>query len=221
MRQKTNFFLSLLILLLTVLLTACGETPTATPQPAPPATSTVIAAATTARATTAAPERTTSAASTTRSPTTRAASATTRAATTAAVADAPSLTEKLPERTVIRTFTDMDGRSVKLTYGRGNGGRGDYGWAHIYGKHVEGIWYDGGTITTFPQKLGTKTPAEVLELVRKSVEQDNNPDNQDNNRRGYVYQVPNTSQDVFTVVGSDGTIITSYPVRRGSKDEDA
>lgn len=109
---------------------------------------------------------------------------------------------------------------MRLIYGRGEGRRGDYGWAHIYGKHVQGIWFDGGTITTFPRSVGTKTPEEVLELISKSI-QDRRPDDEPNSRRSYVYQVPNTSRDVFTVVGNDGTIITAYPVARGSKDEDA
>ncbi len=185
---------------LSIFLTACGE-PTAIPLPiAPPVATAAPAAKTTAAPTLAA----------TIAP----------KATAAAILDEPALTEKLSERTVVRSFTDAQGRSVKLLYGRGNGRGGDYGWAHIYGKHVQGIWYDGGTITTFPKALGTKTPDDVVGLLGKSL-QDKKPDDAGNGRRSYVYFVPNTNRDVFTVVGNDGTIITSYPVAHGSKDEDS
>ncbi|NWJ98326.1 MAG: hypothetical protein HXX20_21445 [Chloroflexi bacterium] len=127
------------------------------------------------------------------------------------------LTAVRSEREIVRSFTDAQGRSIKLTYGRGTGHGGDYGWAHILGKHINGIWYDGGILTTFPQAVGAKTPAVVVDLIGKSL-QDKNPDNQSGGRRTYIYAVPGTNQDVFTVVGSDGTIITSYPVSHGSKD---
>ncbi len=119
---------------------------------------------------------------------------------------------------VVRTFTDGQKRPIRLTYGRGSGHGGDYGWAHILGKHVNGIWYDGGTITTFPQALGAKTPEAVVDLIGKSL-QDSSPNDSGGGRRSYVYAVPGTNRDVFTVVGNDGTIITSYPVPHGSKDE--
>lgn len=219
-----------LAVIFTLGLSACGE-PTSTPQPvavspqapvftrtAPPTgASTQVAIALTPPPGT----RTTRPTNRpTNNPPTPTVAATRRANPTAAVAGDPKLVEEQSERTVIRTFTDKKGRTAKLIYGRGNGRGGDYGWAHIYGKHVLGIWYDGGTITTFPKALGTKTPDEVAELVGKSITQDNNPDEQGNNRRSYVYAVSGTNFDVFTVVGGDGTIITSYPVRHGTKDED-
>jgi hypothetical protein len=187
----------LILLLLLLTLAACGE-PTNTPVPVPTAT---IAATTT--------------------PTAKTTTATT-AKTTATVATKtePDLTAVLPEKAVVRTFTDLEGRTIRLLYGRGAGHGGDYGWAHILGKHVNGIWYDGGTITTFPKAVGAKTPAEVISLIDKSLE-DKTPDSQSGGRRSYVYFVPGTKNDVFTVVGSDGTIITSYPVPHGSKDLDS
>ncbi|MDB5078249.1 MAG: hypothetical protein JWP00_173 [Chloroflexi bacterium] len=141
------------------------------------------------------------------------------AATTAVSVSEPSLTAEYPEKTLIRSFTDLSGRKIKLVYGRGNGRGGDYGWAHIYGKHVKGIWYDGGTISTFPQDAGTKTPHEVVNLIEKSLG-DPKPDKTGNDRLSYSYQIPGRNKDVFTVVGNDGTIITSYPVNHGSKNID-
>lgn len=132
----------------------------------------------------------------------------------------PSLTDQLGERTVVRSFQDAQGRAIKLIYGRGTGHNSDYGWAHIYGKHFKGIWYDGGTITTFQQAANATTPEAVVDLIGKSL-QDKNPDDAGNGRRSYSYLVPGTNKDIFTVVGSDGTIITSYPVPHGSKDQDA
>ena len=129
------------------------------------------------------------------------------------------LTAKRAERDVVKTFTDVNGKNIKLLYGRGSGHGGDYGWAHIMGKHLNGIWYDGGTITTFPQAVGAKTPQAVIDLIGKSL-QDLKPDAQPGGRFGYNYAVPGTNKDIFTVVGSDGTIITSYPVPHGSKNED-
>lgn len=199
-------FAGILVLLLAILLTACSEpatVPTLTLVPAPADTATASTA------------RTTNAASSTR-PTGAAATA----SATAAVADGLSLTATFPEKTVIRTFKDAEGRTVRLVYGRGTGHNGDYGWAHIYGKHTQGIWYDGGTITTFPKTVGAKSPEQVVDFIGKSL-LDKNPDNAGNGRRSYVYAVPGTNWDVFTVVGSDGTIITSYPVRHGTKDEDS
>ncbi len=130
-----------------------------------------------------------------------------------------ALTEKYPEKTVIRSFSDSQGRKVKLIYGRGTGHGSDYGWAHIYGKHINGIWYDGGTISTFPHDAGTKTPQEVVNLIQKSLT-DQQPDKEANDRLSYSYPIPGRNKDVFTVVGNDGTIITSYPVNHGSKDSD-
>jgi hypothetical protein len=199
-------FAGVLVLLLAILLTACGDPatiPTLTLVPAP----TVAATVSPAR-----PTNTLQAA--------RASGVATTASATAAVADGPSLTATFPEKTVIRTFKDAEGRTIRLVYGRGTGHNGDYGWAHIYGKHTQGIWYDGGTITTFPKTVGAKSPEQVVDFIGKSL-QDKNPDNAGNGRRSYVYAVPNTSWDIFTVVGSDGTIITSYPVRHGTKDEDS
>lgn len=128
----------------------------------------------------------------------------------------PSLTEKYPEKTVIRSFTDIQGRKVRLVYGRGTGHNGDYGWAHIYGKHINGIWYDGGTISTFPLDAGTKTPQDVLDLIQKSLTVQK-PDPQANDRLSYIYPIPGRNKDVFTVVGNDGIVITSYPVNHGSE----
>jgi hypothetical protein len=139
-------------------------------------------------------------------------------ATTAATTGEPSLTEKYPEKTVIRSFNDSQGRKVKLVYGRGTGHGSDYGWAHIYGKHINGIWYDGGTISTFPLDAGTKTPQDVVNLIQKSLA-DPQPDKEANDRLSYSYPIPGRNKDVFTVVGNDGTIITSYPVNHGSKED--
>lgn len=139
--------------------------------------------------------------------------------TAAAAGIEPGLTNQYPEKTLIRSFSDINGRKVKLTYGRGSGHGGDYGWAHIYGKHVNGIWYDGGTISTFPLDAGTKTPQEVINLIQKSLT-DPKPDNEANDRLSYSYPIPGRNKDVFTVVGNDGTIITSYPVNHGSKNID-
>jgi hypothetical protein len=131
-----------------------------------------------------------------------------------------SLTEQYPEKTVLRNFTDSQNRKVRLTYGRGTGHGGDYGWAHIYGKHFKGIWYDGGTISTFPLDAGAKTPLEVVNLIQKSLT-DLKPDKEANDRLSYSYAIPGRNKDVFTVVGNDGTIITSYPVNHGSQNADS
>lgn len=139
---------------------------------------------------------------------------------TALAAGELSLTDTYPEKTVLRNFTDSQNRQVKLTYGRGTGYGGDYGWAHIYGKHFKGIWYDGGTISTFPLDAGAKTPQEVVNLIQKSLT-DVKPDKEANDRLSYSYPIPGRNKDVFTVVGNDGTIITSYPVNHGSKDNDS
>jgi hypothetical protein len=179
---------------LVLLLAACGKTEEATPTAAP----VVTTVASNVRTTT----------------TTRTSNNNTTVATAGGSSD---LTAVRAEKDVVRTFTDAQGRTIKLVYGRGTGHQSDYGWAHIMGKHLNGIWYDGGTLTTFPQAVGAKTPQAVLDLVAKSL-QDPNPDNQGNGRRGYNYAVPGTNKDIFTVVGSDGTIITSYPVPHGSKD---
>jgi|GEM_PF-2404342 len=191
--MSKQFTKVLILLLLTFSLVACGE-PTNTPTPVP--TPTVVV-------------------------TTNQTAKTTAAKTTmVATKNEPDLTAVFPEKTVIRTFTDQEGHTIRLFYGRGTGHNGDYGWAHILGKHVNGIWYDGGTITTYPKAVGAKTPAEVISLIDKSL-QDKTPDSQAGGRKTYVYFVPNTKNDVFTVVGSDGTIITAYPVPHGSKDENS
>ncbi len=193
-----------LVLGLALLLTACGGTPTATPSPAPQPTNSPIPPA----VTTTAPNRAVN--------TTVAAQG--QAATVAT--SSSDLLKVRPEKEVVKSFTDLQNRNIKLVYGRGNGRGGDYGWAHIIGKHFQGIWYDGGTITTFPQAVGAKTPEAVLDLVGKTF-QDKTPDDAGNGRRSYVYAVPGTNKDIFSVVGSDGTIITSYPVPHGSKDENS
>ncbi|NWJ48475.1 MAG: hypothetical protein HXX08_21675 [Chloroflexi bacterium] len=203
-----SYFRVAVFLLLAMLLVSCGD-PTATLVP-------------TVAATTKAVEKTavtTTAIQPTQKPASNGrATPTVAERTNLAAEDTTDLAKPLPERSVVRTFTDAQGRTVRLTYGRGVGHSGDYGWAHIVGKHVQSIWYDGGTITTFPKALGTRSLADVLDLIGKSL-QDKAPDDQGNGRRSYVYQVPGTNSDVFTVVGSDGTIITAYPVPRGSKDE--
>lgn len=194
---------------------ACGDpTATSTAIPVPP---TVTSAPATTRAA-AQTTRTTVPATTRAAQTTQGSSA--RATTAVPYQADNELTAVRPEKAVVKTFTDDEGRTIKLVYGRGTGHGGDYGWAHILGKHINGIWYDGGTITTYPKALGTKSAMEVVNLIGKSLE-DKNPDNAGGGRRSYVYAVPNTRYDVFTVVGNDGTIITAYPVTHGSKDEDS
>ncbi len=190
--------------LLMVLLAACGSKDQPQAQDVPTATVSV-------------PVKTTQAVLA--NPTTVAANRTTTAAVAGASAG-PDLTGEFSERTVIRTFTDAQGRPIKLLYGRGTGHNSDYGWAHIYGKHFKGIWYDGGTLTTFPKAVGATTPDEVIALLGKSLS-DPKPDDGGNGKRTYSYEVPNTGKDIFTVVGSDGTVITSYPVQHGSKNVDA
>ncbi len=205
---------SLILAELALVLAGCGNpTPSETPVPIPTATAIRVAATPTQPPGPSPAKQTTVAA----------AARTTERATTVAATVAQGeadLTAVKPERAVVRSFTDAQGRAIKLTYGRGSGHGGDYGWAHILGKHINGIWYDGGTITTFPKAVGAKTPAEVVDLIGRSL-QDKKPDDQSGGRRGYVYVVAGTNSDVFTVTGNDGTIITSYPVKHGSKDEDA
>ena len=201
MRKKLTR--SLVLVILTLTLVACGN-PTATALPLPVSQPTQVA-----QSSRVAQTQTTQAATSG------------RPNPTATLAQAKSdLTTVKGEREIVKTFTDAQSRSIKLTYGRGSGHNGDFGWAHILGKHVNRIWYDGGTITTFPQAVGTRTPEEVVDLIGRSL-QDKKPDDQGGGRRTYSYEVPKTNKDVFTVVGSDGTIITSYPVAHGSKDEDA
>jgi len=208
-----------LLLPLTVFLAACGDYPTYTPQemtvqarpsiegprnPPTPTTAATVAA---------------TKAATTSVVSSKPATGTKTSTVSTSATDLPSLTEKFSEKTVIRNFSDSQGRKVKLVYGRGTGHNGDYGWAHIYGKHFKGIWYDGGTISTFPQDAGAKTPQDVVDLIQKSLT-DRQPDSEANDRLSYSYQIPGRNKDVFTVVGNDGTIITSYPVNHGSKDAD-
>jgi hypothetical protein len=207
----------LLLAILVVVLVACSRsepTTTSTPLPVRPTATTELASSSRATATTI----TNNSANSRPTATATTAAVTNRTPTVAVAED--DLTAVKPERTIIRTFTDAQGRTVRLLYGRGNGHSGDYGWAHILGKHINGIWYDGGTITTFPKAVNAKTPAEVITLIGKSL-QDQKPDDEGGGRRSYVYAVPGTNKDVFTVVGSDGTLITSYPVNHGSKDEDS
>ena len=194
-----------LLLLLTVFLAACGDSPTYSPEEMTVQARPSI-------------EGPRSFPTATAAPTIAATLAGTRG-TTASATGLPSLTEKYPEKTVIRNFNDSQGRKVKLIYGRGTGHNGDYGWAHIYGKHFKGIWYDGGTISTFPQDAGAKTPQDVVDLIQKSLT-DRKPDPEANDRLSYSYPIPGRNKDIFTVVGNDGTIITSYPVNHGSKDSD-
>jgi hypothetical protein len=204
-----KFIGGIILIVLALVLVACGE-PTATATPVPIPTATPRSQPTTQAA------RTTQSSSQRATPTQNSQRATQTVASAQGNSD---LTAVRRQQDIVKTFTDAQGRTIKLVYGRGTGHGGDFGWAHILGKHINGIWYEGGTITTFPQAVGAKTPEAVIDLIGKSL-QDKNPDNQAGGRRGYVYQVPGTNKDVFTVVGSDGTIITSYPVPRGSKDED-
>ncbi|MCC6628433.1 MAG: hypothetical protein IT340_13670 [Chloroflexi bacterium] len=112
--------------------------------------------------------------------------------------------------TVVRTFTDAQGRTVTLYHGRGLGTRGDWGWAHIIGKHLYGEWRDGGPLTTF-DVVGVTTEAGVQDLIGRALAEDRRPDDSARGRREYRLPVANSRYELLTVVGSDGAIITAYP----------
>jgi hypothetical protein len=112
--------------------------------------------------------------------------------------------------TLVRTYTDANKREIKLFYGRGVGRSGDWGWAHIVGKHLKGEWADGGPITTF-DVIGVTTPEAVQEIIGRAITEDRDPNSAARGRREYRLPVPNTRYEVLTVVGSDGAIITAYP----------
>jgi hypothetical protein len=112
--------------------------------------------------------------------------------------------------TVVRTYADARGRTITLYYGRAVGRRGDWGWAHIIGKHLKGEWLDGGPITTFGV-IGITTPEAVQEIIGRAVREDGQPDDVARGRREYRLPVQNGRYEVLTVVGSDGAIITAYP----------
>ena len=225
LHPKTRIGLVLICLILALVsLTACGgsnnnnqtnnNAASVVPTDTPAATATGMPVVTTPAKTT------TKAAGTTN--TTKAAGATTKSSKgtdTSASSGDLSLTGQYPEKTVVRSFTDSQGDTVRLLYGRGTGHGGDYGWAHIYGKHFKGIWYDGGTVTTYPQAFGSDSPDQVVSLINQSL-QDKTPDDAGNGRYSYIYAVSGTNYDVFTVVGNDGVIITAYPVKHGSKGGD-
>ena len=105
--------------------------------------------------------------------------------------------------------TTSQGHTDYLYYGRGSGHSGDFGWAHIKGKHINGIWYDGGIITTYPQAFGTTSDIQVLSLINKTL-QDAHP-KPSGDRTEFRYKPSGSRYDVLAVVGSDGTIITAYP----------
>jgi hypothetical protein len=149
-------------------------------------------------------------------PTTRAATAGARA-TTAVTATAHAGALPLPTtpdapldpRTVIRTFADARGRAITLYYGRGAGRGGDWGWAHILGKHLYGEWRDGGPVTTF-SVVGITTPEGVLAAIGSSL-RDPRPTDGNGGRREYRVLATTGRHELLTVVGSDGAIITAYP----------
>ena len=148
--------------------------------------------------------------------------ATPRAASTRAAAPVPTrLTSVKPlptttdaglePRTVIRVFSDARQRSITLYYGRGLGRSGDWGWAHILGKHLYGEWRDGGPITTF-DVIGVTTAEGVVEAIQRSL-QDPDPETSDAGRRLYRAPAGGDRYEILTVVGGDGAIITAYPDR--------
>jgi len=112
--------------------------------------------------------------------------------------------------TVVRTFKDARERTITLHYGRAVGRSGDWGWAHIVGKHLKGEWRDGGPITTF-EVVGLTTPEAVQEIIGRTVREDREPDDSARGRREYRLPMPGSRYEVLTVVGSDGAIITAYP----------
>ena len=134
-------------------------------------------------------------------------------AATGAVADAPqgcpATLDNPRTRDVVCTFHDSRGKNAYLYYGRGTGHSGDYGWAHIKGKHIDGIWYDGGIVTTYPTAFGTTSDVQVLSLINKAL-QDPQP-KPSGDRFEFRYKPNGSRYNVLAVVGSDGTIITAYP----------
>ncbi|NDD30326.1 MAG: hypothetical protein EB084_18870 [Proteobacteria bacterium] len=111
---------------------------------------------------------------------------------------------------VIRTYADGRGQTVLLYAGRGTGHRGDWGWLHIKGKHIDGIWYDGGRVTTFGQALGMRDDVQVQECIGTALRQ---TPVYDRGRRQYRWRPAGASYQVLVVVGADGSIITAYPKR--------
>ena len=112
-------------------------------------------------------------------------------------------------RAVVRTFTDANGRTITLYHGRAVGRQGDWGWAHIVGKHLKGEWHDGGPITRF-DVVGVTTPEGVQDLINRTLLQDSQPDAVGSGRR--EYRLPLSAQyESLVVVGGDGAIITAYP----------
>lgn len=124
-----------------------------------------------------------------------------------------SATPKKAKQSHPQEFVDKQGRKAQLTEGRGTGHSGDYGLAHILGKHVLGIWHEGGPITTFGKELGVKNPNKIKKLVGESIEKGDSAGVQDN-KRTYNYPVPGTKSNIYTVVSNDGKIITSFPKPR-------
>ena len=112
----------------------------------------------------------------------------------------------------MRAYTDGQGRKILLLQGRGSGHRGDWGWLHIKGKHVEGHWSDGGRVTTYAEAMGASSDERVQEVIGQALQQ---PASSDHGRWLYRYPVPDTRYEVLVVVGSDGTIITAYPRKIG------
>jgi hypothetical protein len=116
--------------------------------------------------------------------------------------------------TVVRTYTDAQGRPITLYLGRGLGTSGDWGWAHIIGKHLYGEWRAGGPLTTF-DVVGVTTEAGVQDIIGRTLAEDGRPDDSARGRREYRLPIPNTRYEMLTVVGSDGAIITAYPDATG------
>jgi hypothetical protein len=114
-------------------------------------------------------------------------------------------------RSLVCTFQDGQGRTIKLSYGKGRGHRGDWGWAHIVDKHIRGHWEDGGVVTTFPQAFGTRSEEEVQNLIRQALQQ---RPHMSHGRPLYDWKPRQGSYRVTVVVGEDQeTIITAYPQR--------
>ena len=110
----------------------------------------------------------------------------------------------------VRVYTDGQGRQIVLCQGRGNGHRGDWGWLHIKGKHINGVWYDGGRVTTFPEAFGTRSDGQVQSLIGSALMQS---PTLDHGRRQYRWRPSGCRYQVLVVVSSDNQIITSYPQR--------
>jgi hypothetical protein len=110
--------------------------------------------------------------------------------------------------TTVRTYMDARNRTITLYHGRAVGRRGDWGWAHIVGKHLYGQWADGGPVTTF-DIVGVTTPEGVQTMIGRVLKEGRTRDVA-NGRREYRLAV-NSRYEVLTVVGSDGAVITAYP----------